>query len=427
MIGGLSKRKRSALLAVAVAALISVWVATAAGTAGAAPKPPDAVYVSTHASPGAMGKNCGTAAYSSIGAAVGVVASGGTVIVCPGTYTEDVIVGKPLTLLGQGKVTIDATGLENAIQVVSSDVIVKNFSLVNANGEGLLVGIDSFADFGLLPPASPVLQHVLIDSVTANNNNKGFNGTEETNCKYAGDCGGGIHLQATEHSTVINSETNGNADGILLTDDYGPTAYNLIEGNVVNNNIYECGIVLPGHNPGAVTVDAQLNVIARNPTVGGVFDNQIIGNTAIGNGTNVAPPEFGGIGGSGGGVGIFGSGPGTGAYDNLVQGNYLAGNGLSGVVMHAHHPGGSDLNGNVIVGNTIDTNNVMGDPFDFDVTNFATTGISIYSVPPQTMTITGNKIRNNQIGIWLTNTVNAVGVNNNQFSDVGIPIVVKPA
>ena len=155
---------------------VAVWAA-AASAAGAAPKPSGAVYVSTDASAGAVGANCGTAAYSSIGAAVGAVASGGTVIVCPGTYREDVIVDKPLTLMGQGAVTIDATGLENAIQVVSSNVTVRNFSLLNANGEGLLVGIDSFADFGLLPSDSPVIQNVLVDNVKANNDNKGFNGT----------------------------------------------------------------------------------------------------------------------------------------------------------------------------------------------------------------------------------------------------------
>ena len=38
------------------------------------------------------------------------------------------------------------------------------------------------------------------------------------------------------------------------------------------------------------------------------------------------PAESGGGGGSGSGIGIFGSAPGTGAYDNIVEGNYMEGN-----------------------------------------------------------------------------------------------------
>ena len=337
------------------------------------------------------------------------------------------IVNKPLTLIGQNA-TIDATGLENGIQVVAPGVTVTGFTLENANGEGLLVGIDSLDDIGLLPPSGPVLTNVLVERVRALNDNRGFNGTEVTNCKYPGDCGGGIHLQVVEHSMVIDSQTTGNADGILLTDDYGPNAHNLIKGNLVSDNVSECGIVLPGHNSSAVNFDpTTFKVTGRNPDMGGVYDNQIIGNTAIGNGTNVASPAFGGIGGSGGGIGIFGSGPGTGAYGNLVAGNYLSGNGLAGVVVHAHHPGGEDLNGNQIVGNMFATNNVMGDPFDGGVSDFETTGIAIYSVPPATMTVTGNFIHSNQIGIWLTNTITATGLSNNHYANVGVPIVVQPA
>ena len=60
-------------------------------------------------------------------------------MVCPGTYTEDVVINK---LTGQGA-TIDAAGLNNAIQVVSSDVTVSGFTLTKAIGEGILVGADT--------------------------------------------------------------------------------------------------------------------------------------------------------------------------------------------------------------------------------------------------------------------------------------------
>src|SRR5439155_5440841 len=119
----------------------------------------------------------------------------------------------------------------------------------------LLVGVDSLADAALLPSSGPVLSNVSVNNVKALDDDRGFNGTEEGNCKYPGDCGGGIHLNVVEHSSVTNSQAIGNADGILLTDDYGPNHDNLIKGNLVSENRTECGIVLPSHSSNAVSFD----------------------------------------------------------------------------------------------------------------------------------------------------------------------------
>jgi parallel beta-helix repeat protein len=420
----MSRRVVGAVTVLVAGAFLVIGVsAAAAGTSRAAAA---AIWVSPSGTPSGAGVSCDTAKYSHIQDGVAAAPAGGTVNVCHGTYAEDVLVSKPLSLIGPAA-TINAAGLENGIQVVASNVMISGFRVVDANGEGILVGIDSFADIGLLPASGPVLMNVRIEHVQALNNDKGFNGTEEGNCKYPGDCGGGIHLNVTEHSSVTNSQASGNADGILLTDDYGPNAYNLVEHDLVSNNLTECGIVLPSHSSNAVTFDAGFHVTGRNPDQGGVYDNRVLNNMVLNNGTATAPAQFGGRGGSGSGIGIFGSGPGSGAYDNLVQGNYIAGSGLAGVAIHAHHPGGEDVNGNQIVGNTFDTNNVKGDTFDGGVSDFDTTAIAVYSVPAVQMTISGNTIRNNRIGIWLTNTVQPTGLNTNTFVNVVYPVVFRPA
>ena len=210
---------------------------------------------------------------------------------------------------------------------------------------------------------------------------------------------------------VRDNRVTGNADGVLLTDDYAPSSYNLVVSNVVNGNLSECGIVLPSHSSNAVNFDpTTFQVTGRNPTLGGIYDNVVLNNVADDNGTNPAPPQFGG-GGSGSGIGLFGSGPGSAVYDNLVAGNEATGNGLAGIAMHAHHPGGEDINGNVLVFNRSGTNNVGGDGFDGPPTvDFQTTGIAIFSVPPVHMTIAGNVIHDNAIGIWLSTTVTASGL-----------------
>ena len=382
------------------------------------------LFVSPQGSPTNSGWSCDSATFTSINAAVTAAPAGGTVVVCAGTYKEDVLVNKSLTLTGQNAI-IDATGLENGIQVVASDVWVNGFTTENANGEGVLAGVDALTDAALLPAAGPVLSNVNIADVTAINNDKGFNGTETPNCKYPGDCGGGVHLNGTTHSSVKDSTVNGNADGILLTDDYAPNSYNLVEGNVVDDNLSECGIVLPSHSTGAVTFDpGTFQVTAVNPTVGGVYGNVVRDNIADGNGTDKAPPQFGG-GGSGSGIGLFGSGPGSAVYNNVVVDNEASGNGLAGLAMHAHLPGGEDIGGNVIVHNDFGTNNVGGDAFDGPPgpIDFQTTGIAIYSAVPTNMVISHNRIHDDAIGIWLSTTITAQGLNHNHDTNVTTPVV----
>jgi hypothetical protein len=422
-------RKRSTVtffVAASLAAIAALVGASSPATAGDS----SALYVSPSGFSGDAGAGCGSATFASIGAAVAAAPAGGTVVVCQGTYHEDVLVQKSLNLVGR-HATINAHGLENAMQIVASNVRVRGFKLTEANGEGLLVGIDSPADIGLLPATGPVLTNENIEHVRAIDDDEGFNGTEQGNCKYPGDCGGGIHLNVVENSKVGESVANNNADGILLTDDYGPNAHNVIEDNIVNYNKTECGIVLPSHSTTAVNFvvnpDGSMTVTGRNPDKGGVYDNVVRGNVTIGNGTAPAPASFGGVGASGSGIGIFGSGPGSGAYDNVVKGNYVARNGLAGVTLHAHHPGGEDINGNKIIDNTFGRNNLGGDAFDGGVSNFQTTAIAVYSVPQVNMVIRDNTIRDNQVGIWLTDTVHAQGLDDNSYFDTPTHIVVAPA
>ena len=66
------------------------------------------VYVSHSAKHGGD-TSCSTARYHSINTAIAAVGTGGTVVVCAGTYDEQVVVTKPLNLYGRGA-TIDAKG-----------------------------------------------------------------------------------------------------------------------------------------------------------------------------------------------------------------------------------------------------------------------------------------------------------------------------
>jgi parallel beta-helix repeat protein len=426
---------RSIIRSAAVATIVlftGIGAVIAASPAGATPNKAQILYVGTHHGNGAGG-GCNTGTYSTISAAVTAAGAGATVVVCPGTYAEDVVVPKAISLVGRGA-TINAAGLANGVQIVTSGVTVKGFTVENAVGEGILVGVDSPVDpnAGLVAGQGFVLSNETIMANRVDHNDQGFAGPEgsDSTCIYPGDCGGGIHLEVTSNSRVQGNTVTNGSDGILLTDDYGPNFRNVVQDNYVADNTHECGIVLPSHNGNAVNFNpTNLAVGARNPTMGGVYDNQILDNVSVDNGTDVYTFGPGVTTGAGAGIGLFAPFPGTAVYDNLVEGNSMSGNGLGGFAIHAHLPGGVDVNGNQVLDNTIGTNNLGGDLLDFVPGNSdeVTTGVLVYSgASPLAITIAGNAISNNTDGIWLNQPVSAAGLSTNTFTNVINSIVTAP-
>jgi nitrous oxidase accessory protein NosD len=136
---------------------------------------------------------------------------------------------------------------------------------------------------------------------------------------------------------------------------------------------------------------------------------------------------FNGLKGEGAGVLFANASAGTASYDNLVRGNVIAHNGLSGVTFHAHtiSSGFENLSGNVVVGNNIGRNNLDGDTLDHPASpeDLVPTGVLVFSGgTPVTVVIARNRIANNQIGIWLSKPVSATGLLTNTFINVTTPI-----
>ncbi len=383
-----------------------------------------ALYVSPSAATGARDRSCGTAAYSTIQSAVGAAPSGGTVIVCPGTYTEHVVISSPLTLVGRDA-TIDATSTSvgscgplgpclAGVMITSSWVQISGFTVTGAVGEGILAVT--------FPGASPVSHVTITGNRVVGNDTGGIPGGSPdgyAECgvqgQVPGDCGEGIHLIGVADSVVSHNYSSGNTGGMLLTDETGPTHGNLIEDNIVTGNQYDCGITVPGHNSAALSSTGT-----PQPTVAGVYDNVIRGNVITDNGLK----------GDGAGVLFANGAAGSASYNNLVEGNYIAGNGLSGVTMHAHTlmPGQfEDLSGNRIIGNVIGQNNIDGDPLDGNPMDNSTTGVLVFAEVPVSVTIAHNVIFNNTYGIWegVSGNVSAT-VAGNRFYGVDTPVFIQP-
>ena len=387
------------------------------------------LYVSPHAWPWGADRSCHSARFRTIQSAVNAARPGSTVVVCRGTYHEQVVVTKPVSLKGR-HATIDEAGVSPGLQltlpglgkqtifagvvIFSSHVRFSGFKVTNAQGEGILAAGLGHVISGISISHSSVVHNDLGGGVPP----KSTYFECAAQGQVPGDCGEGIHFTGVAHSAVKNDFIAGNSGGVLLSDDTGPTHDNLVAGNVVTGNASDCGITVPGHNPAALNAKGQ-----RQPSVAGVYRNVIRGNVVTNNGNK----------GEGAGVLFANAGPGTASYDNLVQGNFIAGNELAGVTMHAHTLGKGqfeDMSGNNVIGNNIGRNNTGGDPLDCppgsatcSPQDLVTTGILVFSAgTPVALTIAFNHVFNNKIGIWLSKAVMASGLGTNTFTNVTTPI-----
>jgi nitrous oxidase accessory protein NosD len=389
---------------------------------------PTTLFVSPTGSASNPGRSCNGAAYSTIQAAVTAAAPWSTIIVCAGTYPEDVAIAGPLRLIGEDAV-INATGLNNGVMISASHVTVEGFAVRGATGEGILaMGAINPA---LVPAGAPAgsttgvpISDVTIMHDVVQGNDRGTPSSSYTECQASGgepgDCGEGIHLMSVADSKVSRNYVTGNSGGILLTDEFGPTHGNSIDHNLVSNNASDCGITLPSHNGLAINPAT----LAPAPSLAGVFDNTVSDNTILANGLT----------GFGAGVVIAAPFPGSASYDNVVRHNLIEGNGISGVTLHSHAPG-AFVGGNQILSNTIGVNNLTGDtplspasgpgaaPIQYQA-DTQTTGILVWSLAtPTTVTIANNTILGDTIGIWLNPAVTATGAStNNRFYGVTTPV-----
>jgi len=363
--------------------------------------------------------------FSTIGAAVTAASAGDTIKVAVNTYKEDVVINKSLSLIGadEGTTIIDATGKSNGIFVNGrvlppagiangdvilpgvSDVVISGFTVKNANFEGILVVNAS---------------DVTISGNHVTGNNKSLitgplscPGLPSFETNEGDDCGEGIHLMGVDHSTVASNEVDQNAGGILISDETAPNHDNLITGNSVHNNNYDCGITLASHAPAPLLPGA--GPTGQAPALPfGIYHNTISGNNSSYNG--LFNP------GAGAGVGIFAPFPGTKNWGNVVVGNTMSFNGLPGFTMHNHAwsalAPAVNMNDNVIVGNTITRNAADTD----DAATPGTTGINIFSVAPVTGTIISqNHIEQEAVNVAIHGPI-TVEVHLNDFDSATIGV-----
>ncbi len=318
---------------------------------------------------------------STISAAVSAAHAGDVIQVARGTYKEDVLITKSLSLVAapNAQPIIDATGLSNAIFVNGmsaapnagvGNVLISGFAIRNANFEGLLIANAN--------DVTVVGNHVTDNNQALEIGTGNCPGIPAFETNEGDDCGEGIHLMGVIHSTVIHNEVDHNSGGMLISDETGPTRNNLISGNFVHDNPWDCGITIASHGPAT-------SVIPTATISYGITHTTISHNLSQHNGAQLP--------GAGAGVGLFAPFPGTTAADNVIIENTLIDNGLPGVTMHNHASAPSpapaiNLNNNVIVGNYFSGNAADTE----DAATSGPTGINLYSTAPVYGTIVSQNV-----------------------------------
>lgn len=167
---------------------------------------------------------CATCEHTTIQSAVAAAATGDTIDVAAGHYSEDqLVITKPLTLVGENRPTIDGRHHENVILIEADRVTVRGFAIRNS-GESALseysgIRVQNSRDCTI---ADNVLEENTYSIYLARVDGCLVAGNTMTgNAKDEVSGGNGLHMWNSRHITAQNNTIQYHRDGIYLefTDD----------------------------------------------------------------------------------------------------------------------------------------------------------------------------------------------------------------
>lgn len=367
-------------------------------------------YVDASVSESGDGKSVETA-FKTIGEGVTAASAGDTIIVAAGTYSEQVIINKSLTLKGSGNPEIQAPGNPDSFKFAESTASWEPvvFAFGGTNGGNSITGTDTI--------------NVTISGFTVNGNDRVPTGRSV-----------GILLRNVKGTVSDNTVKNMCVDG---KETFGIVAYGNSDVTISGNDVSgyaRCGI---GVNGDGGVLDDPRAIIMGNTVTGPGMDEHV---TWAPNGIQIGWGATGEIsrnyvsGNGWPGEKWTGSGILVYASNNIKVANNTIKQNQTGIIVGGENGG---ANGNQVYGNTVD-NNTYGISIqdksvnttikDNTVKNNTCDGIDIcsfYGNPPtgtviQDNIITGNNTGDNVdgAGIWIGESVDGtkVTINHNEIT-----------
>lgn len=363
----------------------------------------------------ARARPCRTIAYAARAAGAHDV-----VDVAPGSYRGGIVIDKDLTLVGRGRVIVDAAGHGRGFELVGQGAAgstIAGFVVENATYEGILAlrtARVTIADDVVRDNDRGVYARRLTGECAPQGFPEGGGSRASLPVSAAdlrgGGCGEALHLASTSDSRVLDNIVRANTGGIYLTDESAPAAHDLVAGNRVTGNVLDCGITLASHSQRAVSPGG-----VPQPSVAGIYDNTIRDNIADDNGRSKP----------GTGILIAAAFPGSGAWDNRIVDNEASGNGLPGIALHSHTRR-QLLDGTVISGNVVGRNGIGAagsGPGDADAGVDQTVGILAWTDTGRLSRtrIEGNVVSDDYYGIW-TEGAPHIRRRSNAYTDTRIDV-----
>jgi len=195
----------------------------------------------------------GSGDFQSIQQAVDNASAGDTIRVHKGTYYENVLVNKTLTLIGKGtdKSTIDGNGSDTVMELTEDNIHITGFDIINSE--------NSFPHAG-----------IAIRS----------NGNTIENCNVSSNYYG-IYVRSSDKNSLKNNTCLNNTIGIRV---FGDCARNIILKNNCSFNDFGIQIILSDTNS---IIDNSCTGNKEGIQLRGSKFNMLKGNRLIGNGLNI--------------------------------------------------------------------------------------------------------------------------------------------
>lgn len=167
--------------------------------------------------------------FTSIQAALNNASSGDTIIVAPGLYRENLVIGKNVTLMGEDRDTtiVDGAGLGDTISIKSDLVTIKDLTVVSKSTGAPVSGIVVDHHNGVIVDGAVVSGTSYAMSLIYCSNSV-FSNNIIVNSTF------GIQLVDAIYNVFSNNTISGNDEGITF--DYINNNYNVFFGNTLSGN-----------------------------------------------------------------------------------------------------------------------------------------------------------------------------------------------